>query len=348
VDARVVWSAVAVVHGDLDTARGLVRDAEEEAYVDDAVQAPGLRMAQARIAAAEGDREAGVSILRSLLASESGSAVYWPRLLDQMRLYAGLAVAVGDDGLAAEAVQLAVRGADRNPGVDSFRGVALQVSGFVSGDPATLGLAVEMLRRSPRPFMLASALTDSGSALLRVGARTRAIAQLDEALAIFEALDAKSALAEVHAVLRRAGVRPRHHARAKAATDVRLGLAHGQRAEGRSAGGRGPHEPLRRIPARSVHQHGGHPPPIRLRQAGRAVAGPARQRPERPAPSLEEGRNARRCERAHSGQPTALRMKAAVSTGRLTKARWDASMVCVVAPILEAMNCSVSGLMVLS
>ena len=201
IDARVVMSTIAVVHGDLAAARDLVSAAEADLSAHDAVQAPGLVLAKARIAAAESDIETGHRLLKPLLTSEATARTYWPRLLDQMRLGAGIAVAAGDSAFAREVVLRASAAAERNPGVASIAGVAMQVRGFVADDPELLGGAVALLRRSPRPFMLAAALTDHGAALIRAGSPGAATPVLTEAASIFAGLRAVLAGAQVQALL---------------------------------------------------------------------------------------------------------------------------------------------------
>lgn len=200
-DARVVMSTVAVVYGDVGRARELVSAAEAEFSAHDAVQAPGLTLAKARIAVAESDVDEGVRLLKPLLTGEATSHAYWPRLLDQMRLGAGIAIAAGDRAFAHEVVLRASAAAQRNPGIASLAGVALQVRGFVADDPEMLGEAVQLLRRSPRPFMLAAALTDHGAALTRTDRRAEARPVLTEAVSIFTGLRAAVAQAQVQAML---------------------------------------------------------------------------------------------------------------------------------------------------
>ena len=200
-DARVIMSTVAVVYGEVTRARDLITAAEAELSAHDGVQTPGLILAKARVAAADSDIDEGVRLLRPLLTSEATSHAYWPRLLDQMRLGAGIAVAAGDRTFAREVVLRASAAAERNPGVASLAGVAMQVRGFVSGDPDMLGGAVQLLRRSPRPFMLAAALSDQGAALVNAGRRSEARAVLAEAASIFTGLRAVIARAQVQALL---------------------------------------------------------------------------------------------------------------------------------------------------
>jgi DNA-binding CsgD family transcriptional regulator len=203
-DARVVLSTIAVVHGDLDLARNIVAVAQDELGPTDAVHAPGMILARARIAAAELDFDEGVRLLKPLLANDSTLRTYWPRLLDQMRLSAGIAVAAGDRTFAQETVERAASAARRNPGVASFRGVALQVRGFVMDDLGSLEQAVELLGRSPRPVILATALTDQGALLLRQGKRGQAATPLTQAFEIYRELRAAPAQAHVQGLLTQA------------------------------------------------------------------------------------------------------------------------------------------------
>ncbi len=214
-DARVVTSTIAVVHGDLGLAQELLAKAEDEAAASDPVQIPGLMLARARIAAAEGDFGAGLRLLKPLMSSPAASRTYWPRLLDQMRLQAGLAVGAGDLAFARETAHQALGAAQRNPGVASFQGVALQIRGFVYGEAVTLGTAVGLLRGSPRPVMLASALADHGVALVRAGSRSQGIRQLEEAWMIYDSLDAQPAMTGVQQELDAAGARRKRPVRAK-------------------------------------------------------------------------------------------------------------------------------------
>ena len=219
-DAHVVTSTIAVVHGDFGLARELLAKAGEEAAADDPVQVPGLMLARARLAAAEGDFGAGLRLLKPLMSSSAtASRTHWPRLLDQMRLHAGIAVQAGDMAFARETAHHALSAAQRNPGVASFRGIALQVRGFVYGEAATLGSAVELLRGSPRPVMLASALADHGVALVRSGSRSQGIRQLEEAWSIYDSLDAQPAMTGVQRELDAAGARQKRPARDKRRPD---------------------------------------------------------------------------------------------------------------------------------
>ncbi|MGI3781189.1 MAG: LuxR C-terminal-related transcriptional regulator, partial [Janthinobacterium lividum] len=208
VDAHMVLSTIAVVHGDLLGANAHLSRAEEEAGQADSVQVPGLLLGRARIAAARGDVVAGAQILKALVTSSDHAVhTYWPRMIDQARLYAGLAVAADQPTLAEEAVELAAAAARNNPGIDSLEGIALQVRGFVHQEVDALASAVHHLRKAPRPMILASALADYGATLLQAGAHDLGVQQLEAALAIYLELEARTAAAGVEGSLTAAGGR---------------------------------------------------------------------------------------------------------------------------------------------
>jgi DNA-binding CsgD family transcriptional regulator len=137
-----------------------------------------------------------------------------------MRLGAGVAVAAGDQAFAQDTVEQAAAAALLNPGVASFEGVALQVRGYVTGDHEALARAVELLRRSPRAFILAQALSDHASALLQAGRHRQAVRRLEEAWSIFDGLRASTAAAQVQVLLDAAGepARPRSRTGARPVT----------------------------------------------------------------------------------------------------------------------------------
>ena len=275
-DARVVLSTIAVLHGDLDLARNIVAVAQDELGASDAVHAPGLILARARIAAVELDFDEGVRLLKPLLANDSTLRTYWPRLLDQMRLSAGIAVAAGDRTFARETVERAASAARRNPGVLSFRGVALQVRGFVLDDLDSLEQAVELLGQSPRPVILATALTDHGGLLLRQGERGRAATQLAQAWDIYGG-------SELHRPrLTCRGFSPRHapprdRATARAQAGVGVGFADRDGVRRCPAGRPGAHEPGRRGTPGDIDEHRRRSSEVGLREDGCPFPGSTRQ-----------------------------------------------------------------------
>ena len=139
------------------------------------------------------------------MASLAYSRSWWPRSHELLRIHAGAAVASGDHEFARQTVEHARVSVERNPGVASFEGVALQVEGFVSGDVALLRDAVKILRESPRPMLLAGALADYGGALVNLGEQAAAAEALVEARDIYAGLGAALFLPGVQRDLRRAG-----------------------------------------------------------------------------------------------------------------------------------------------
>ena len=95
----------------------------------------------------------------------------------------------------------------RNPGVPSLDGVALHVRGLLADDPEVLAGAVGALRESPRPMLLADALKDFGSALLRRGRSAEAVDALVEAAEIYQRVGATAASRTMSNLLRSQGIR---------------------------------------------------------------------------------------------------------------------------------------------
>ena len=107
-----------------------------------------------------------------------------------MRTFAGIGLAANDQAFAENAAHVAELGAERNPGVNTMAGVALQVRGLVNKDPDALGRAVSILRAAPRPLLLAQALADHAAALMAVGQVAAASKRMAEASSCFANLGA--------------------------------------------------------------------------------------------------------------------------------------------------------------
>jgi DNA-binding CsgD family transcriptional regulator len=122
---------------------------------------------------------------------------------------ARIALAAGDDELAAAARAGAERRARRNPGVATVRGAAAHVRGLVDTDPDVLAEAVVRFEEGPRPIALASALEDAGVALAQRGDHDEAVAQLGRALELYAAAHAAWDETRVRGRLRQLGVRRR-------------------------------------------------------------------------------------------------------------------------------------------
>jgi DNA-binding CsgD family transcriptional regulator len=127
---------------------------------------------------------------------------------DEVRL-ARIALAAGDDQLAAAARASADGRAALNPGVASILGTAAHVRGLVDDDVAELGAAIEHFQHGPRRIALASALEDGGVALLAGGDRDGAVARLGRALELYAETRASRDETRVRGRLRQLGVRRR-------------------------------------------------------------------------------------------------------------------------------------------
>jgi DNA-binding CsgD family transcriptional regulator len=127
---------------------------------------------------------------------------------DEVHL-ARIALAAGDDELAAAARASADRRASLNPGVASIAGTAAHVRGLIDGDLAELGAAIKHFQRGARPIALASSLEDGGVALLARGNGDEAVASLGRALELYAETRASRDETRVRGRLRELGVRRR-------------------------------------------------------------------------------------------------------------------------------------------
>jgi DNA-binding CsgD family transcriptional regulator len=119
---------------------------------------------------------------------------------------ARIALAAGDDELAAAARASADARARLNPGVASIAGTAAHVRGLIDDDVAELGAAIELFQRGPRPIVLASSLEDRGVALLARGDRDGAVTSFGRALELYAETRAARDEARVRGRLRKLGV----------------------------------------------------------------------------------------------------------------------------------------------
>jgi DNA-binding CsgD family transcriptional regulator len=117
-----------------------------------------------------------------------------------------LALAAGDQE-RARAVAAAVTGLAEKNQVPSLTGAALRCQGLANGDAEALAAAVQAYQGGTRPLELASACEDAGAAFARQGHPDQARPLLEQALEIYEQLDAGRDLARTETVLRAAGIR---------------------------------------------------------------------------------------------------------------------------------------------
>jgi DNA-binding CsgD family transcriptional regulator len=127
---------------------------------------------------------------------------------DEVHL-ARIALATGDDELAAAARASADARASLNPGVASIAGTAAHVRGLIDDDLAELGAAIKHFQGGPRPIALASSLEDRGVALLSRGNHDEAVAGFGRALELYAQTRASRDETRVRRRLRELGVRRR-------------------------------------------------------------------------------------------------------------------------------------------
>ena len=205
-ESSMVLVLTAILRGALDQARSYLDAAEADERTDDIVRIPRLRLCRSLLAGLDGDPAAGVAVVRPVMSRASSTRSYWPRLPEWMRVHAGLALAAGDRDFALAAAGRAQTAAERNPGAASLAGLALQVRGLVLGDVSLLGQAVQRLEGAPRVMLLASALADYGSLLLRAGDVESGAAALRRAWSVYDSRGAVRPAGSVARTLRDAGV----------------------------------------------------------------------------------------------------------------------------------------------
>jgi DNA-binding CsgD family transcriptional regulator/tetratricopeptide (TPR) repeat protein len=116
-----------------------------------------------------------------------------------------LARAQGDTGLARQVAAAVGEVASRND-LAWLRGAALRCRGLAENDVQALAAAVDAYAGSARPLELALVSEEAATAFIEHGDRARASSLLEQAIAIYERLDATRDLARAAAVRRRAGV----------------------------------------------------------------------------------------------------------------------------------------------
>ena len=121
-----------------------------------------------------------------------------------------LALAAGDAGRARDVAAAVTSVASRNE-VPWITGAALRCQGLAEDDADILQAAVSAYARGSRPLELALTAEDAGAAFARQGNMDRACQLLDQAITIYERLDAARDLARAEAALRQMGVRRSRH-----------------------------------------------------------------------------------------------------------------------------------------
>jgi DNA-binding CsgD family transcriptional regulator len=117
----------------------------------------------------------------------------------------------GDHQRASEACEPIAQMAAANPGAVTLCGIELHCRGLRDDDPAILVEAATILRESCRPVERARACEDAGEALVRTGEVAHAQQWFDEALAVYQLLEATWDQSRVAARLRALGIRRASH-----------------------------------------------------------------------------------------------------------------------------------------
>ena len=161
--------------------------------------------ARALLLEADGERADALETLAGCWdrCARSGLALEYPVIgPDLVRL----ALAAGEAGRARDVAAAVTAVASRNE-VPRITGAALRCQGLAADDPGILDAAASAYARGSRPLELALTCEDAGAAVARQGNMDRAGQLLDQAITIYERLDAARDLARAEAALRQMGVR---------------------------------------------------------------------------------------------------------------------------------------------
>ena len=199
---------IATGRGDLGTGADLaaeiapILDSDEPSYNAGilAFAVAGLREAQGD---AQGARDLLLSCWRVDAARENR---YYHRCLAPGLVR--LALALGQDDIAAEVADVVAAGVPLAPEVPTVRSLALRCQGLVEGAIEPMIEAVALARRTPLLVEHAGACEDAASLLVQGGMHGEAGALLAEALARYEQAGADLWARRVRMQLRALGVRP--------------------------------------------------------------------------------------------------------------------------------------------
>lgn len=206
-NARMVLAAVATYRNNPAKATELLIPVEEDDQASDKRRVPRLRLMQGWLKASTGDFGTSLAILGPLLDRAGEFEDPWPWSPPWMRIVARIGLDAGDRDFARKAAGIADLVAQRNPGVPTLEGTALHIHALLADDAAVLADAVRILRDSPRPLLLADALTDVGSVLLGKDRPGDGVPALVEAAEIYQRVGAVSGSRAVSGLLRSHGIR---------------------------------------------------------------------------------------------------------------------------------------------
>ncbi len=203
---QIVRSLILLHRNDLPGAREAAEAAEAElAGTGPRYRSHWARWARALVLEADGQQDEAYAVLAGCWdwCARHGLALEY-RVLGPVLVR--LALASGDPD-RARTVVAAVAGLAGQNQVPSLTGAALRCRGLADDDPGALAAAARAYQGGPRPLELAGACEDAGAAFARHGDPDRARPLLEQALEIYDRLDAGRDLARAEAVLRQAGLR---------------------------------------------------------------------------------------------------------------------------------------------
>ncbi len=206
-EAMMIHSAVLLSRGDLEGARRQLDEASSVTDTDEHFRYPAIPLMQGWLAATEGDLGRAMAILGPLLDSAAEARSFWPWWPGWMAVFYQIGTAAGAAKFALQAVEIAELGAERNPGVSSFDGLALNLRGRADDDLTLIARSAEVLASSPRPALQAVGAATYGQALLGSGDRDAALPHLDRAWDVYHAMGDRVGRDGVEAIMRRAGAR---------------------------------------------------------------------------------------------------------------------------------------------
>jgi DNA-binding CsgD family transcriptional regulator/tetratricopeptide (TPR) repeat protein len=206
---RSVLSLIRLHRNDLRGAReAAATSARELSIVGAGYRADWYAWARALLLEADGELAQALETLSDCWdwCARCGLALDYPVIgPDLVRL----ALAAGEADRARDVAAAVTSVASRNQ-VPWITGAALRCHGLAENDAGMLHTAVDAYARGPRPVELALTCEDAGAAFALRGDVARAGQLLDQAITIYERLDAARDLARAEAALRQMGVRRGH------------------------------------------------------------------------------------------------------------------------------------------
>jgi DNA-binding CsgD family transcriptional regulator len=217
-NAVIIQVTVSLLRGQADTAAAQLRRAQILGDADDGVRGPGLAIVTGWVAAARGDLEQAISVLRPVTEGATQLRSYWPLWPCWNGLLFEFGQLAGDQAFRAACTDIAQTAAALNPGVASFEGIALNLRGRNAKDLDIIAESAGVLARSPRPVLRALGAETYGRALLTAGSRSDGVAWLDRAWDEYHQMGAWALRAQVQSAMREAGARKPKWTRAREKT----------------------------------------------------------------------------------------------------------------------------------